>query len=369
ADAVVTGGGVGRFDAVTLDKILTGKAAVVRPFIDELDQGMDGGSTPQDLETLFQLLHLRFTEPRADPTAFAAMASRGRALLANRLASPDVVFEQAIDAALSQNSPRRRPETPATLEQWNLAKSLAFYKARFADASRFTFVFVGSFKPEAIKPLVETYIASLPATHGRENWRDLGISPPTGVVQQTIEKGIAPKSQVAVVFSGPFAYDDAHKLALRTMTLVLQSRLFDTIRQELGGTYSITVTPGTGKFPRPEYRVRIDWTCDPARTAMLTKRVFEEIAFVKATPLSMDQVGRIRETLVREVERSSQDNGYFLNQISRRYEDGDAANLGAMANPLQAIAGLTGEAIRQAAGTYLDTANYVQVTLMPETTK
>jgi zinc protease len=295
------------------------------------------------------------------------MASQARGLLANQMASPDVVFNQAMDAALNQNSPRRRSETPATVDQWNLEKSLAFYKTRFADASNFTFVFVGSFTPEAIKPLVETYIASLPATRAHESWRDLGITPPRGVVEKTIEKGIAPKSEVALVLSGPFEYDDAHMLALRTMTLLLQSRLFDTIRQELGGTYSITATPETQKFPRQEYAVRIDWTCDPARTAMLVRRVFEEIAFVKATPLSPAQVSLIREALLREFERNSQDNGYLLNQIARRYEDGNAADVAAVVNLPDRIAALTGDAIQQAAQTYLDTGNYVKVTLTPET--
>ena len=152
------------------------------------------------------------------------------------------------------------------MQQWNLDKALAFYKARFADASNFTFVFVGSFTVDRIKPLVETYLASLPATHAHETWRDLGPSPPRGVIQQTVEKGIAPKSQVAIVFSGPFQYDDANTLALETMVLLLQSRLSDAIREELGGTYSITATRETSKIPRPEYHVRIEWTCDPART-------------------------------------------------------------------------------------------------------
>jgi zinc protease len=367
ANAVIPAGGVGRFSAVTLDKILAGKAVAVTPFIDEIDEGLGGGSTPQELETMFQLIYLRFTQPRADPTAFAAMASQARGLLANQMASPEVVFNQAIDATLSGNSPRRQPETPATVDQWNLAKSLAFYKARFADASNFTFVFVGSFTPEAIKPLVETYVASLPATHAHETWRDPGIAPPSGIVEKTIEKGIAPKSEVAIVLSGSFEYDDAHRLALRTMNLVLQSRLLDTIRQELGGTYSITVTPDTEKFPRPEYGVRIEWTCDPARTATLVQRVFEEIAFVKDTSLSADQVALIREVLLREFERNSQDNGYLLNQISRRYEDGDAADVAEVDNLPARIAALTGNAIQQAAQTYLDTAHYVKVTLMPAT--
>src|SRR5262249_28556019 len=222
----------------------------------------------------FELMYLRFTQPRADPTAFAAIASQARALLANQLASPEVVFNQGIAAALSGNSPRRQPETPATIEQWDLAKSLAFYKARFADASNFTFVFVGSFTPETIGPLVETYIASLPATHSHETWRDLGITPPSGIVEKTVKKGLGPKRNVALVFSGPFDNDDAHALALRTMARVLESRLFDTIRQQLGGTYSITADPSFAKFPRPQYAVRIDWTCDPAQTDALVRRVF-----------------------------------------------------------------------------------------------
>jgi zinc protease len=252
------------------------------------------------------------------------------------------------------------------VDQWNLAKSMAFYKARFADASNFTFVFVGSFTPEAMKPLVETYIASLPATRAHETWRDLGIALPTGVVEKTIEKGIAPKSEVAIVFTGPFESDDAHRLALRAMTLVLQSRLSDTIRQQLGGTYSITVNPDTDKFPRPEYSLRIDWTCDPARTSDLVQRVFQEIEFVKATPLSSEQVTIIRDVLLREFEVNSQDNGYLLNQISRRYEDGEAADVAAVGNLPAQIAALTGDAVRQAAQTYLNSGNYVKVTLMPE---
>lgn len=365
ASSIVAAGGVGPFSGVALDRLLSGKAVAVTPFITEVSQGMGGGSTTQDLETMFQLLHLRFTQPRADPGAFAAMVSQARALVANRMASPDVVFEEALDAALSRNSPRRQPETSATVDQWDLAKSMAFYKARFADAAGFTFVFVGSFTPEAMKPLVETYVASLPATHARETWRDRGIEPPAGVVEKTIEMGVAPRSDVAIVFTGPFEYDPPHRTALQAVTLVLQSRLLDTIRQQLGGTYSITVNPDTDKVPRPAYQVRIDWTCDPARTAALVRRVFEEIEFVKSAPLSDEQLRVIRDVLRREHDQKSQDNGYLLRLITSAYEDGEAAaGVNVLDVPAQ-IAALTGDAIRRTARTTLDTSRYVRVTLMP----
>jgi zinc protease len=199
-----------------------------------------------------------------------------------------------------------------------------------------------------------------------ETFRDLGIALPSGVVEKTVQKGIAPKSQVAIVFSGPFEYDDAHRLALRTVTLILQSRLLDTIRQELGGTYSITATPDMDKFPRPQYSVRIDWTCDPARTATLVQRVFEEIESIRTMRFSAGQMTLIRENLLRELERNSEDNGYLLGEISRRYAEGASTSVGP--DSLRApIAALTADAIQQAAQTYLNTGNYVKVTLVPET--
>ena len=363
ADDVIGASGVGRFNGLTLDKVLTGRAAGVRPFIGEISHGLGGGASPQDLETLFQLIYLRFTQPRGDANAFAAMRAQALALLPNQDASPEAAFTQTLGAALSGDNPRRRSETPESVGQWNLDKSLAFYKSRFSNAANFTFIFVGSFTPEAIRPLVETYLASLPGTAARETWRDIGIAPPKGVIEKTVRKGIEPKAEVSIVFSGPFQYDDSTRLAMRTMVLLLQSRLSDAIREELGGTYSISADSQTAKFPKPEYRVRIDWTCDPARVDTLVKRVFEEIAGLKATRLTPDQMSRVRDVLARELEKDSEDNGYLLNQLARRYEDREADAAGA--SQLPEIAALTGEAIQTAAERYLDTGNYVKVTLLP----
>lgn len=369
ADDVIPAGGAGAFSETAIDRLVNGKAVAVQPFIDEIREGMQGGSAPRDLVTMFQLIYLRFTAPRADPTVFAAMQARALALLADQSASPDVLFEQTLAAALSGNHPRRQPETPATVAKWNLDTSLAFYKGRFADASNFTFVFVGSFTLETIRPLIETYIATLPATHARETWRDRGVRPPGGVVQTMVRKGIAPKSEVAIVFSGPFEFTPQNRLALQTATLVLQGRLSDAIREELGATYAISAEAETSRYPQPEYRLRIEWTCDPARVDSLVARVFQEVAAVRNTPLTDDQMTRIRSYLQRELDRSSQENGYLLNQILRRYDTGEPFDRDVVSERAAEIAALTGDAVTHAAGAYLDPARYVRVTLMPDTAR
>ena len=96
----------------------------------------------------------------------------------------------------------------------NLDKSLAFYKDRFADASDFTFVFVGSFDLATMKPLVERYLASLPALHRNETAKDVGMHPPAGVVEKQVRSGIEPKSQVSIVFTGPFQNDEMHRVVV-----------------------------------------------------------------------------------------------------------------------------------------------------------
>ena len=254
------------------------------------------------------------------------------------------------------------------MEKWDLAKSLAFYKARFADASNFTFVFVGSFTPESIKPLVETYIASLPATRTQGDLAGPRHRAADGRGRtDRSRRASRPKSQVAVVFSGPFPYDERHLLAFRAMTLTLQSRLFDTIRQELGGTYSIEVDAATRARRRgrntpcgstgPAIRRRPPRSCSGCSTRSSSCR---------RTTYQPGQVARIRDALRREFERNSEDNGYLLNQIARRYADGETADLSSIVNLQDRIASLTGEEIQDAAQTYLNTKNYVKVTLMPE---
>jgi zinc protease len=318
---------------------------------------------------MFQLLYLRFTAPRADPTVFAAMKARALAMLADQSASPDVLFGQTLASALSGNHPRRQPETAASVAKWNLDTALAFYKARFADASNFTFVFVGSFTLDTIRPLIETYVASLPATRAHETWRDQDVKPPAGVVQTTVRKGIAPKSEVAIVLNGPFEFTPQNRLALQTAALVLQGRLSDAIREELGATYAISAESETSRYPRPEYRVTIQWTCDPAQVENLVSRVFQEVAAVREAPFGDEQMTRIRAYLQRELDRNSQENGYLLNQIVRRYDTGEPLDRDVVSAQAAEITALTGEAMTRAAVKYLDPSRYVRVTLMPDTAR
>jgi zinc protease len=240
---------VGKFSAIELRNLLAGKVASASPSIGELEESLSGSASPKDLDTVFQLIYLRFTAPRADPTVFANMAAQLKAMLANAGATPNYAFSEALQTTLSQGHLRGRMASAETVDQWNLDKSLAFYKDRFADAGDFTFIFVGTFTPDVMRPLVEKYLASLPSTGRKETWKDVGMAPPKGVVEKTVKKGIEPQSQTAIVFTGPFQYDQAHRIAIRSLVSTLDTKLRETLREDLSGTYGVSVSPTYGKFP------------------------------------------------------------------------------------------------------------------------
>ena len=177
AGQVIAAGGVGKFDVINLRNALSGKAASVMAFIDDTEEGLAGGASPKDLETMFQLVYLSFTQPRADATVFGVITAQMKALLASQQASPEWAFEQALQTTLAQNHYRARQMTPEMVDEMDLQKSFAFYKDRFADASDFTFVLAGSFEVAAIKPLVEQYLGALPSLHRKETWKNEGITP------------------------------------------------------------------------------------------------------------------------------------------------------------------------------------------------
>jgi zinc protease len=367
ADEVISAGGLGKFSAVELRKVLAGKMASARPYIDETEEGISGSASPKDLETMFQLIYLTFTQPRADPTIFGVLTAQMKAVLANQKASPEYAFGETLQTTLSQNHFRAHPMTPELVDEMNLDKSLAFYKDRFADASDFTFVFVGNIDLQAMKPLVERYLGALPSIHRKESWKDVGIKPPKGVVQKSVKKGIEPKSQAAIVFTGPFKYDQEHRIAIRALTLVLDTKLRETLREELSGTYGVSVSPIYTKIPRQEYMFRISFGCNPERTDELIKVIFREIENLKANGPSEKQVNDTRQALLRDNETSMKQNSYLLSQIAYRYQlHEDPNRLVEIPKYYQALSAKT---IWDAARTYLSAKNYVQVTLFPEKAK
>jgi len=361
---VITEGGIGNFNKIELDKKLADKLVVVRPNIRDTKEGISATASPEDMETMFQLIYLFFTAPRKDSSAFLSYKSRMMASLENKSARPENALSDTIKVTMAQYNYRARPWSPDLLEEMNLEKSLQIYRDRFADASDFTFFIVGNFNLQTIKPFIQTYLGGLPILNRNETWRDIGIDPPKGVIEKVVKKGIEQKSRVEIIFTGPFKWDRYARRDIRSMVDILRIKLRKEVREEKGGTYGVRIYASTYHHPDEEYKITIDFGCDPERVNELTNAVFEQIEDLRSEGPSEENMAKIKEIYRRKREKDLKSNKFWLSTLQFYYFHGeDPLNLLELDKLME---DLTPEEIQKAAQRYFNMDNYVKVVLLPE---
>ena len=363
ATTIAEGSGAGVHDAVALDKLLAGNTATAEPFIGALFEGFSGSSSPEDLETLFQLVTLYGTAPRLDPTFYASYSSRLRSHIENRRAQPDAVWADTLRSALSQNHFRSRPFTLEVLDEMDLERSAAVYRERFADFGDFTFIIVGAFDWDRLRTLTSNYLAALPAAGREEQWQDLNVDPPAEVVDLTVYKGIEPRSRTRLVFAGEMDWSRPEAMALAALKEILQIKVRERIEMELGSTYSIHVGASASLLPDPEYRVFVDFGSDPARADELTEEVFDSVEWL-AGGAEQDYLDKAKELIRSAREERLRRNDFWLGQIGAVVERGEQFSV--ITGFEERLDAVTLEQVVDAATRYLSRDRYVRVVLLPE---
>jgi zinc protease len=358
--------GVGAFGQIELQKKLTGKKASVGVNIGSTTESIGGQASRRDLETLFQLVWLRFTAPRVDSSAYAAFVNQVRSVLANQRNSPASVFNDTITLTMARHSPRTKLLTPELLDSVSLPRALQLYKERLSDAADFTFFLVGSFSIDSIRPLVTRYLASLPAAGRKEQARDRGNRPPAGTLSRTVRKGIEPKATTRLIFTGPCDYSFENREILGALSELLDIRLREVLREDKGGTYGVGVSASCNSIPYTRARVDISFGSAPERVDELTAAVYSVIDSIKAGAVSDSNLTKVREIIIRAHETSLKQNEAWLSAMADADEDHrdqrDFLRVPEIAQKL------TMEKLRDAARYYLNAGQVARFTLLPEDT-
>jgi len=365
ASMIVGRSGVGSFSAVDLNKKLAGKSANAGASIGATSENLSGTASPKDIETLFQLAHLRFMAPRLDTAAWLAMKAQMEASLANRGTSPMAAFVDTLSLVMTQHNFRSRPPTLATLGEIKPQRALEIYKDRFANAGDFTFVFVGNVKLDSLKPLVEKYLASLPLMGRVESWKDVGDAPPAGVIEKVVHKGSEPQAQTAIIFTGPFTYNPQTRFDMMALTTLAQMWLTDALREEMGGTYSPSLRGSGSRIPRGEYSIQVQYTSSPDNVDKLAARLFRVIDSLKTRGPNEADITKVREQILRGRETNLKTNAFWVSNIASRDLNGEDI-AGLLAPYDEMVKKLTAKQIQDAAKLYFDVNRYVKVVLLPE---
>lgn len=365
AAAIVTQSGVGNFSAIDLGNMLKGKNTTLSPTITLYSEGMNGSTIPKETETLLQLVHLYFTSPRKDKDAFESFKTRQKQLYANLSANPQIYFSSEFQKTMTQNHPRAGglPKSE-DFDKINLDRSIQIFKERFANAGDFTFLFVGSFNEDTIKPLLEKYIGSLLGNSQKETFKDLGIRPPAGKVDKVITKGADPKSIVNIVFTAPATYNPNDAYALRSLGDVMDIKLVEQLREEKGGVYGVSAFGGMNRIPYSSSAFTISFPCAPDNVDTLSKAALDELRKIIKTGVSAEDIAKVKEQQKRKLETDLKQNQFWMSVLYDAYYLGN--NPSDILNRQKQVDGLTSKMIQDVAKKYINLNNYIRATLKPD---
>jgi zinc protease len=365
ADDIAAVGGVGDLDVEELQKVLAGKHVQASAQIEDTTESVEASASVRDLETMFQLVHLEMTQPRKDERAIGVWRANLADQLANRERAPETQYQIQSQDALFKHNPRRRQPTPDDVTRANADKALAFYKDRFGDASDFTFVIVGAFDPVQVRPLVETYLGSLPAKGRKEKQKDVGIRKVAGVVKKVWNLGQEPKANVQLVFHGDETWSRDKDRDGFILDEVLTIRLREILREDKGGVYGVGVGGSIARAPHPERDFTISFGCDPTRVDELVAATFDELKQIQDHGIGDDYLEKVRQTFTRARETQLRNNGFWVGWLTSAYTYGDDPTL--VLDPSKMIGRMTSANVQAAARRNYDRKQYFESILLPAT--
>lgn len=367
ATAIVGAMGVGNFSPTDLRKTLAGKTVSVNPVFSATSEGMRGNSTVKDLETMLQLTHLYFTQPRKDTALFKSFVQRNKSQFAMLSANPQAAFIDTMYQALFNYNPLAPVAVPKSeyYDKINLDRSMAIYRERFGDVSGMNFVFAGSFKEEEIVPLIEKYIASLPASGKKFNYVDNKVRTVSGKKELTVNKGKEQKSLILAFYAGEVPYSEDLDLKAQAMSEILNIRILEELREKVQGIYGGGTFASLEKVPYGNYNFVLQLPCGPEKVDTLVKSVKKEFELLAKKGPDATYLDKVKKQWLETHKTQMKENNVWVDEILEFKSQGTDPRR--FIDYEKYVNALTPKDVQEAANLILNGKNQFFAILMPET--
>ena len=363
-NSAITDAGVGQFDATTLRRMLSGKSVRVQPSVNTRGQSISGGVSLKDMPTLFELVHLYFTQPRRDTVAFASLINRTHAFLTNRNASPKVDYNDSIRAILYDHHPRLAPVVQATLDKVNYDRILEIYRHAFSDASNFKTVIIGNYDEQELRRLCCQYLASLPSTgkHEQINWQNVPKMIEGSSVNRFTKKMSTPLANVSIFYSADVPFTPQSDLELDFLKRCLSIAYTDSVREEKGGTYGVSVDFDLSKDEKPNTTLSISYNADPQRYEELNPIIYQQLENIAKYGPVASSVDKVKQYLIKQYGQAAITNDYWSYIIWHELDDDADFDK----DYCKMVEEMTAEKIQRMAQRLLDAKRCIEVTMLSE---
>lgn len=356
--------GLGDYTSSDVKKYLQGKQATVSFGMDMYNREVSGHTTVKDLPTMMELLYMTFTDVQLTDEEFAAIQNSIKGVLSNQESTPQFIFSRDLMKTLF-DSPKRQALVSADIDAATKAETLEIMRQMTANAADYTFVFVGNIDMDTFRPLVEQYIATLPADAKKatkEYKKDAAVEPKAGNKTTTYTTAMeTPQSWVFIAMQGNEYYNAKNKLAASAAGQILSNRLLAKVREEMGATYSIFMQ---GNMTRQGDRNVMFQSAFPMKPEMKDEVlvVIHDIIEDMAQNATEEEFAPAKEFLLKEAQKSVKENEDWADAMSATTLNG----VNTFTNAIEEVNALTLDDVKALVKDILSQNNYQVVILDPE---
>lgn len=356
-------GGLKDFSAVDLKKVLAGKKVGVNPSVNLRTEGLSGQASPNDFETMLQLIYLHFTAPRMDDEAFQSAKDRLTAQLKSQQADPSIALIDTLYSQLYQQPERVSRLKPEDVEKVNYQTIMDWRKDRFADASDFTFIFVGNINPAEAQTLIAQYLGSLPTLKRKEAPKDVNYAYNKGKIRNEFAKQMeSPKTTVIDIYSGSLLPTLTNRIHMSMLQQILRIVYTEKIREDEGGTYGVGVNGYIADYPKGQTSLQISFDTNAEKKDLLNTIAHREVLSIAQEGPRAEDFNKVKEFMLKKHAENEQENNYWLQTIQNYVEE----NYDGHTDYVNILQATTPENIRNLAATLYNQGNLLEVIMVGE---
>ena len=225
------------------------------------------------------------------------------------------------------------------------------------------FTFVGSFRENDLRPLIEKYIASLPSTSKKFSYRDNKVRPVKGKIDFTVHKGKEQKSLILAIYHGEMPYTDALDLKADAISEILNISIIEELREKIQGIYGGGTQVQFEKLPYPHYTFFLQLPCGPEKVDTLLYAANKEIQDLIKNGPSKANLEKVKQQWREKHKVNIKENSTWLSELEGFNFPGD--NPDYFINYEKYVNALTQKDVQDAAKLFFS-ANVITGILMPE---
>jgi len=355
--------GVGNFSATSLKRKLTGKIASAVPFIRSYSQGITGSASPQDIQTLLELVYAHIVTPRFVDSEYEASIAQLKAIIPNIEKTPDFIFQKEVYNTLFNNNVRSQLISSELIQKASLADLEKAYRLCFVNNNGAVVTIVGNVDPETLKPLVELYLGSLPSATQPAVWvkddnriRKGSVENHFKVVMET------PKTSVANIYSADMDYNLKNEIYFDAVQSILNMTYVQTLREDEGGTYGASVQKITSNLPEEYGAILIVFDTDPGRQEKMRQVVKNDVMNLAENGPSEEYVSKTKENFLKNRQENVIKNNFWQQSLISYYRE----DLDMVTDYEQIVKGITPESVKKFINEILKQDYFIDISMNPE---